>query len=89
MSDDLVKRFEHLGKAADLLKAQAAEITRFRAELATARRDGMEEAAQIAAAFEGVTHLHGPWSDVGHECAAQAAREITASIRAAAREGKP
>ena len=46
MSDDLVKRFEHLGKAADLLKAQAAEITRLRAELATARREGMEEAAQ-------------------------------------------
>jgi hypothetical protein len=31
MSDDLEKRFEHLGKAADLLKAQAAEITRLRA----------------------------------------------------------
>jgi hypothetical protein len=46
MSDDLVKRFEHLGKAADLLKAQAAEITRLRAVLTTARREGMEEAAK-------------------------------------------
>ena len=36
MSDDLVRRFEHLGKAADLLKSQSAEIARLRAELATA-----------------------------------------------------
>jgi len=70
------------------IRAQAAEITRLGAELATARRDGMEEAAQIAAAFEGVTHLHGPWSDVGHECAAQAAGIVAAAIRAAAGEGK-
>ena len=34
-------------EAAYALEAQAAEITRLRAELATARRDGMEEAAQI------------------------------------------
>ena len=66
----------------------AAEITRLRAALATARQEGMEEAAQIAAAFEGVTHLHGPWSDVGHECAAQAAGIVAAAIRAAAGEGK-
>lgn len=51
MSDDLVKRFEHLGKAADLLKSQAAEIARLRAEAATAKREGMEEAARIALAM--------------------------------------
>ena len=34
--------------AADLIEVQEAEITRLRAELATARREGMEEAAQIA-----------------------------------------
>ena len=33
-------------EAAYALEAQAAEITRLRAELATARREGMEEAAQ-------------------------------------------
>lgn len=73
--------------AADLIEAQATEITRLRAALATARREGMDEAARIADAFEVVTHLHGPWSDVGHECAAQAAREIAAAIRAA-KEGE-
>ena len=34
-------------EAAYALEAQAAEITSLRAELATARREGMEEAAQI------------------------------------------
>ena len=71
------------------IKTQAAEITRLRAELAAARREGMKEAAKIAAAFEGVTHLHGPWSDVGHECAAQAAGIVAAAIRAASGEVKP
>ncbi len=71
------------------LDAQATEITRLRAELATARREGMEEAAQIATEFEIVAHLHGPWSDVPDECAVQASREIAAAIRAAAKEGKP
>lgn len=33
MSDDLVKRFEHLGKAADLIKAQAARISELEAAL--------------------------------------------------------
>jgi histidinol dehydrogenase len=55
MSDDLVKRLRDplLGypdcfhqAAADRIEAQAAEITRLRAELATARRDAMEEPAQ-------------------------------------------
>lgn len=98
MSDDLVKSMEddlRIGcsasigdtkKAVATLKAKAAEITRLRAELATARREGMEEAAQIAAEFEIVAHLHGPWSDVPDECAVQASREIAAAIRAAAGE---
>jgi hypothetical protein len=55
MSDDLVKRFEHLGKAADLLKVQAAEITRLRAALATARRDGMKKAMEIFMCFGRIT----------------------------------
>jgi hypothetical protein len=67
----------------------ADEITRLRAALATARREGMEEAAKIATEFEIVAHLHGPWSDVGHECAAQAAGIVAAAIRAAAGEVKP
>ena len=37
-------------EAADALDAQAAEITRLRAALTTARREGMEEAAKIAIA---------------------------------------
>ena len=54
-----------------------------------ARREGMEEAAKIAADFETVAYQHGnlPANDP-HECAAQTAREIAASIRAAAGEGK-
>ena len=60
MSDDLVKSMEddlRIGcsasigdtqKAVATLKDQAAEITRLRAALATARREGMEEAAKIA-----------------------------------------
>ena len=60
MSDDLVKIARAAIAAApgygalketshvlaDALEAQAAEITHFRAELATARREGMEEAAK-------------------------------------------
>jgi hypothetical protein len=86
MSDDLVRRRLVLRH----IEAQAAEITRLRAELATARREGMEEAAKIAADFETVAYQHGnlPANDP-HECAAQTAREIAASIRAAAGEGKP
>jgi len=73
----------------DVAREAIEEITRLRAELATARREGMEEAAQIATEFEIVAHLHGPWSDVPDECAVQASREIAAAIRAAAKEGKP
>ena len=65
-------------------------IAELRAALATARREGMEEAARIAADFETVAYQHGNLpADDPHECAAQAAREIAASIRAAAKEEKP
>lgn len=52
MSDELVRRLQHLGdwQAADRIEAQAVEITRLRAELVTARREGMEEAAKMAIA---------------------------------------
>ena len=52
MSDDLVIRLrtnagiDDVHDAADLIEPQAAEITRLRAALATARREGMEKAAQ-------------------------------------------
>ena len=78
-----------LADAAVTFRHLRAEITRLRAALATARREGMEEAAKIATEFEIVAHLHGPWSDVGHECAAQAAGIVAAAIRAAAGEVKP
>lgn len=87
--EDARRLREGWDKADERIEAQAAEITRLRAELATARREGMEEAAQIATEFEIVAHLHGPWSDVPDECAVQASREIAAAIRAAAKEGKP
>lgn len=93
MSDDLVKRFEHLGKAADLLKSQAAEIARLRAALATARRDGMEEAAQIAdsCAADWTKSAKGKYLETkwDYESRADAGEEIAAAIRAAAKEGKP
>jgi hypothetical protein len=98
MSDDLevlVARlrvgftYDDRTDAADFIEAQEAEITRLRAALASARREGMEQAAQIATEFEIVAHLHGPWSDVPDECAVQASREIAAAIRAAAGDGKP
>ena len=72
------------------IAAKDAEITRLRAGLATARREGMEEAAKIAADFETVAYQHGNLpADDPHECAAQAAREIAASIRAAAQVVTP
>ena len=59
MSDDLVKRLRDpsLGypdclhqASADRIETQAAEITRLRAELATARREGMEGFGDLVAA---------------------------------------
>ena len=80
------------GRAAQrqTIKDQAAEITRLRAELATARRDGMEEAAQIA---EKCYRQNGPLSQRGfperyRAGLAAGAQAIAAAIRAAAEEVK-
>jgi len=56
--------------------------------LATARREGMEKAAKIAADFETVFYQRTMPANDPHECAARAAREIAAAIRSAAKEGK-
>ncbi len=66
------------------LDAQAAEITRLCAELATARREGMERAVAILRArHRGLEHIR-EWRESQH-----CADEIEAEIRAAAGEGKP
>lgn len=59
------------------------------AALVSARLEGMEEAAKIAADYEAVAYQHGnlPINDP-NECAAQAAREIAASILNAMAERK-
>ncbi len=82
------------------IRAQAAEITRLGAELATARREGMEEAAKIA---EGEVYLERyrtwPWwksYGTGNRSGNRAAESdvvihcdaIAAAIRAAAGEMK-
>jgi hypothetical protein len=78
--DAAIRRQKERAAGADLIEAQAAEITRLRAALATARREGMEEAAQIAASMADLV----PWGTVEMGCA-----RIADAIRAAAREGKP
>ena len=82
------------------IETQAAEIARLRAELATARREGMEKAAQIADATAHANRVEYPekWKDrpegiphdwsVSWETCAETAEEIAAAIRAAAEEGK-
>ena len=53
-----------------------------------ARESALEEAAQRAAHYERMAYQHGNLSvDDPHECAAQVAREIEASIRALKGEG--
>lgn len=105
MSDDLVKSMEddlRIGcsasigdtqKAVTTLKKQAAEITRLRAELATARREGMEGAARIAdsCAADWTKSAKGKYLETkwDYESRADAGEEIAAAIRAAAKEGKP
>ena len=83
MSDDIVDRLQSPevfistgGMYSPVAHEAAAEITRLRAELATARREGMERAAQIA---ERVGRLYG----------AGVAETVSDVIRAAAKEGKP
>ena len=46
--DDIKAAMQRKAAREALIVEQAAEITRLRAELATARREGMEEAAKIA-----------------------------------------
>ena len=98
MSDDLVKRLRNppfgtessernlMASAADALDTQAAEIARLRAALATARREGMEEAASEAQA-RAKFWMSGTNKEakIRHD----EARKIAAAILAAAQEGKP
>jgi hypothetical protein len=62
--------------------AALEQLVRDRAAIATARREGMEEAAQMAADFETVFYQRTMPANDPHECAARAAREIAAAIRA-------
>lgn len=70
------------------------EITRLRAALTTARREGMEEAAKIALddakRLDGMAELS-PYPHVKreHEGRSWVAQKIAATIRAAAGEVKP
>ena len=84
---------EALDEAATALEAQADEITRLRAEVATARREGMEEAAKIALddakRLDGMAELS-PYPHVKreHEGRSWVAQKIAAAIRAAAGEDR-
>ena len=80
---------------AKILEARDARITELEAALATARREGMEDAAKIA---ENEPELSGPmpaeFEKYSRETLARASciatkREIAAAIRAAVGEGKP
>jgi hypothetical protein len=51
MSDDVVKRLQANGDVLRHIEAQAAEITRLRAELATAQVEALKKAAEIARQF--------------------------------------
>jgi hypothetical protein len=63
-------------------------IKAIQAEIAQAKREALEEAAQRAAHYERMAYQHGNLPvDDPHECAAQVAREIEASIRALKGEG--
>jgi hypothetical protein len=73
------------------IEAQAAEITRLRAELAAARREGMKEAAKIA---EECYRQNGLLSQRGfperyRAGLAAGAQAIAAAIHAAAKKVKP
>jgi hypothetical protein len=83
MSDNPFNSFDYHMKALD------EEIDSLRAQLASARKDALEEAAQMAADFETVFYQRTMPANDPHECAARAAREIAAAIRAAAKEVKP
>lgn len=61
--DGALKKTSHV--LADALEAQAAEITRLRAELATARRDGRKEMAEEMAGWHDA--IAKEWSDKEHK----------------------
>ena len=98
MSDDLVKRLRELAQAKhddlSIGDEAAEEITRLRAELAAARREGLEKAAKI-----GDRHIE--IGEVLSETEADkrladnikmqvgAMKQVVDAIRAAAKEGKP
>ena len=98
MSDDLVKRVlkwvgsnHNQTEAIELMEAQAAEIAHLRAAIATARREGMEDAAKRLEALH-KNHKYNPLTgegsehDVGYYRAlAEGAAHI---LRAVAKEGK-
>ena len=79
------------GEVATLVSDMAAEITRLRTALATAQREGMEEAAQIAEnepepEGEPPPELHGrPVKNIAIASVRATKRSIAAAIRAAAR----
>ena len=73
-----------LADAAVTFRHLRAEITRLRAEIATARRDAMEEAAQRAFEYARTAWQHGSLPVDPDKCAAQVAREIAGSIAALA-----
>ena len=76
----------------NVLAGRREEITRLRAELATARREGMGEAAQIAdsCAADWSKSARGKYLETkwDYESRADAGEEIAAAIRAAAKEEK-
>lgn len=72
------------------MDAAIGEITRLRAEVATARREGMEEAAQMMIDLRQET----TWEEhpeYGQICVIRnrTSEEIATAIRAATKEGKP
>lgn len=98
MSDDLVKKLRDpaLGfpdcfhqAAADLIESQAAEIARLRAEITTARREGMEQAAKRMEALH-KNHKYNRKTGEGSEHDVGYYRAISEGVahilRAAARE---
>ena len=99
MSEDIVVVLDALGEddfyyrpattKATIDKA-AAEIARLRAELTTARREGMDEAARMMIDLRQET----TWEEhpqYGQICVIRnrTSEEIAAAIRAAAKEGEP
>jgi hypothetical protein len=89
--EDARRLREGWDKADERIEAQAAEITRLRAEVATAQRDGIKKAAKIAAECyrqNGLLSKRG-FPERYRAGLAAGAQAIVAAILAAAGEGKP